>query len=48
VHSAVQISLTDTSMTSSTGANVVVTLGTDAQDQSMIPGIDAPTNGANE
>ncbi|KAG5590041.1 hypothetical protein H5410_040555 [Solanum commersonii] len=45
VHSAVQISLIDMSMVGSSGASVTVTSGMDAQDQSMIPGIDAPTDG---
>uniref|UniRef100_M1DRZ8 Polyprotein protein n=1 Tax=Solanum tuberosum TaxID=4113 RepID=M1DRZ8_SOLTU len=46
VQSAVQISLADTSMAGSSGANIAVTLSSDAQDQSAAPGIGAPIDGA--
>uniref|UniRef100_M1DC72 Putative plant transposon protein domain-containing protein n=1 Tax=Solanum tuberosum TaxID=4113 RepID=M1DC72_SOLTU len=44
--SVIQLSLVDTSKAGSSGANVVVTPGTDALDQSVTPSIDAPTDGA--
>ncbi|KAG5571362.1 hypothetical protein H5410_061128 [Solanum commersonii] len=48
VHSAVQLSLKNTSMVGSGGASVAITPGTDAQDQNVTPGIDAPIDGATE
>uniref|UniRef100_M1DA35 Polyprotein protein n=1 Tax=Solanum tuberosum TaxID=4113 RepID=M1DA35_SOLTU len=46
IQSVIHTSLTETSMVGSSGASVDVTPGTDAQDQSAAPGIDAPTDGA--
>ena len=48
VHSAMQISQRETYLTRSSGTNVYVTLGTDAQDQSLTSGIDASSYGAIE
>uniref|UniRef100_M1DSE2 Polyprotein protein n=1 Tax=Solanum tuberosum TaxID=4113 RepID=M1DSE2_SOLTU len=45
MRSVMQISLTDVSMEGSSGANVDVTPSIEAQDQSVTPSINAPTNG---
>uniref|UniRef100_M1DXP7 Polyprotein protein n=1 Tax=Solanum tuberosum TaxID=4113 RepID=M1DXP7_SOLTU len=47
VDSVVQISLADTATADPSGVRTVdVTLGTDAQYQSVVPGTDTPTDGA--